>query len=60
MLKKRENNFILFKNKIMRFFLCFKNLLKCKQKKKLFLKNIFECKLRILRCSINCKNRIGN
>lgn len=23
-------------------------------------KNISECKLRILRCSTNCKNRIGN
>lgn len=28
--------------------------------KKLSPKNISECKLRILRCSTNCKNRIGN
>lgn len=44
----------------MRFFSCLKNLSKCKQKKKLSPKNISECKLRILRCSTNCENRIGN
>lgn len=44
----------------MRFFSRLKNLSKCKQKKKLSLKNISECKLRILRCSTNCKNRFGN
>lgn len=45
----------------MRFVSCLKKPIKMQIEKKNYPpKNISECKLRILRCSTNCKNRIGN
>lgn len=45
----------------MRFVSCLKKPIKMQIEKKNYpQKNISECKLRILRCSTNCENRIGN
>lgn len=58
--KKRKLISSHLKTKQWDFFHVLKTYQNANRKKNYPPKNISECKLRILRCSTNCKNRIGN